>query len=102
MKEAVTKVIDILTQKDFDGAFQKFLEKGLISITVIFMFHSFSRALITSGICPTIHSLSFPLLIRWNLKIHKMASSFFFLLIKSSSDFLVWISVIHLFLATQL
>ena len=27
MKEAVTKVIDTLTQKDFDGAFQKFLEQ---------------------------------------------------------------------------
>ena len=26
MKEAVTKVIDTLTQEDFDGAFQKFLE----------------------------------------------------------------------------
>ena len=27
MKEAVTKVIDTLTQKDFYGAFQKFLER---------------------------------------------------------------------------
>ena len=27
MKEAVTKVIDMLTQKDFDGAFQKLLER---------------------------------------------------------------------------
>ena len=27
MKEAVTKVIDTLTQKDFDGAFQKLLER---------------------------------------------------------------------------
>ena len=27
MKEAVTKVIDKLTQKDFDGAFQKLLER---------------------------------------------------------------------------
>ena len=27
MKEAVTKVIDTLTQEDFDGAFQKFLER---------------------------------------------------------------------------
>ena len=27
MKEAVTKVIDTLTQDDFDGAFQKFLER---------------------------------------------------------------------------
>ena len=27
MKEAVTKVIDTLTQEDFDGAFQKFLEQ---------------------------------------------------------------------------
>ena len=27
MKEAVTKVIDILTQEDFDGAFQKLLER---------------------------------------------------------------------------
>ena len=27
MKEAVTKVIDTLTQKDFDGAFQKVLER---------------------------------------------------------------------------
>ena len=26
MKEAVTKVIDTLTQEDFDGAFQKMLE----------------------------------------------------------------------------
>ena len=26
MKEAVTKVIDTLTQQDFHGAFQKFLE----------------------------------------------------------------------------
>ena len=26
MKEAVTKVIDMLTQEDFHGAFQKFLE----------------------------------------------------------------------------
>ena len=26
MKEAVTKVIDTLTQEDFHGAFQKFLE----------------------------------------------------------------------------
>ena len=27
MKEGVTKVIDTLTQKDFDGAFQKLLER---------------------------------------------------------------------------
>ena len=27
MKEAVTKVIDTLTQEDFDGAFQKLLEQ---------------------------------------------------------------------------
>ena len=27
MKEAVTKVIDTLTQKDFDGAFEKLLER---------------------------------------------------------------------------
>ena len=27
MKEAVTKVIDSLTQEDFHGAFQKFLER---------------------------------------------------------------------------
>ena len=27
VKEAVTKVIDTLTQEDFDGAFQKFLER---------------------------------------------------------------------------
>ena len=27
MKEAVTKVIDALTQEDFYGAFQKFLER---------------------------------------------------------------------------
>ena len=27
MKEAVTKVIDRLTQKDFHGSFQKFLER---------------------------------------------------------------------------
>ena len=27
MKEAVTKVIDTLTQEDFNGAFQKFLER---------------------------------------------------------------------------
>ena len=27
IKEAVTKVIDMLTQEDFDGAFQKLLER---------------------------------------------------------------------------
>ena len=27
MKEAVTKVIDTLTEEDFDGAFQKLLER---------------------------------------------------------------------------
>ena len=27
MKEAVTKVIDTLTQEDFDGSFQKLLER---------------------------------------------------------------------------
>ena len=27
MKEAMTKVIDMLTQEDFDGAFQKLLER---------------------------------------------------------------------------
>ena len=27
MKEAVRKVIDTLTEEDFDGAFQKFLER---------------------------------------------------------------------------
>ena len=27
MKEAVTKVIDTLTQEDFNGAFEKFLER---------------------------------------------------------------------------
>ena len=27
MKEAVRKVIDTLTEEDFDGAFQKFLEQ---------------------------------------------------------------------------
>ena len=27
VKEAVTKVIDMLTQEDFDGAFQKLLER---------------------------------------------------------------------------
>ena len=27
MKEAVTKVIDTLTQEDFDGTFQKLLER---------------------------------------------------------------------------
>ena len=27
MKEAVTKVIDTLTQEDFDGAFQRFLKR---------------------------------------------------------------------------
>ena len=27
MKEAVTKVIDLLTQEDFDGAFEKLLER---------------------------------------------------------------------------
>ena len=27
MKEAVTKVIDVLTQEDFHGAFQKLLER---------------------------------------------------------------------------
>ena len=30
MKEAVTKVTDTLTQKDFHGAFQKLLERGLL------------------------------------------------------------------------
>ena len=33
MKEAVTKVIDMLTQEDFDGAFQKLLERYNKSIT---------------------------------------------------------------------
>ena len=28
MKEAMTKVIDRLTQEDFNGAFQKFLERS--------------------------------------------------------------------------
>ena len=28
MKEAMTKVIDTLTQEDFHGAFQKFLERN--------------------------------------------------------------------------
>ena len=32
MKEAVTKVIDTLTQEDFHGAFQKFLERYKICI----------------------------------------------------------------------
>ena len=27
MKDAVTKVIDTLTQEDFNGAFQKFMER---------------------------------------------------------------------------
>ena len=27
MKEAVTKIIDMLTQEDFDGAFHKLLER---------------------------------------------------------------------------
>ncbi len=27
MKESVTKIIDTLTQEDFDGAFQKLLER---------------------------------------------------------------------------
>ena len=34
MKEAVTKVIDMLTQEDFDGAFQKLLEQYNKCITV--------------------------------------------------------------------
>ena len=33
MKEAVTKVIDTLTQEDFHGAFQKLLERYNISIS---------------------------------------------------------------------
>ena len=33
MKEAVTKVIDTLTQEDFHGAFQKLLERYNKSIT---------------------------------------------------------------------
>ena len=33
MKEAVTQVIDMLTQEDFDGAFQKLLERYNKSIT---------------------------------------------------------------------
>ena len=33
MKEAVTKVIDTLTQEDFHGAFQKILERQLEEIT---------------------------------------------------------------------
>ena len=32
MKEAVTKVIDTITQEDFDGAFQKLLERYNICI----------------------------------------------------------------------
>ena len=32
MKEAVTKVIDTLTQEDFHGAFQKLLERYHVSI----------------------------------------------------------------------
>ena len=32
MKEAVTKVIDTLTQKDFHGALQKFLERYYLCI----------------------------------------------------------------------
>ena len=34
VKEAVTKVIDTLTQEDFDGAFQKLLERYNKYITV--------------------------------------------------------------------
>ena len=34
MKEAVTKVIDALTQDDFDGAFQKLLERCKKGIAV--------------------------------------------------------------------
>ena len=30
MKEAVTKVIDTLTQEDFHGAFQKLLEQYIV------------------------------------------------------------------------
>ena len=33
MKEAVTKVIDMLTQEDFHGAFQKLLERYIMYIT---------------------------------------------------------------------
>ena len=32
MKKAVTKLIDTLTQEDFDGAFQKLLERYEICI----------------------------------------------------------------------
>ena len=35
MKEAVTKVIDTLTQEDFHGAFQKFLERYNKGITKV-------------------------------------------------------------------
>ena len=31
MKEAVTKIIDTLTQEDFDGSFQKLLENKCIA-----------------------------------------------------------------------
>ena len=34
MKEAVTKVIDTLTQEDFHGAFQKLLEQYKMCIAV--------------------------------------------------------------------
>ena len=33
MKEAVTKIIGMLTQEDFDGAFQKLLEQYNLCIT---------------------------------------------------------------------
>ena len=35
MKEAVTKVIDMLTQEDFHGAFQKLLERYNIGIAAV-------------------------------------------------------------------
>ena len=35
MKEAVTKVIDTLTQEDFHGAFQKLLERYITCIAVV-------------------------------------------------------------------
>ena len=41
MKEAVTKVIDTLTQEDFDGAFQTWLERYNKCIAVYFYFKQF-------------------------------------------------------------
>ena len=38
MKEAVMKVIDMLTQEDFHGTFQKLLETYLMSLIYIYIY----------------------------------------------------------------